>query len=84
MPAPNASQIPVFPTHLRCPTQVLMMLHKKRTTDPEARQPAVQQFLERLRASRSFYYTPPGSNDDWYWLYATVKAKVGGNVGHGC
>ncbi len=49
------------------------MLHKKRIKDEEASRPEVQQFLAGLQRSRSFYFTPPGSNDDWYWLYATVS-----------
>eukprot|EP00195_Chlamydomonas_chlamydogama_P011324 CAMPEP_0202898880 /NCGR_PEP_ID=MMETSP1392-20130828/7280_1 /ASSEMBLY_ACC=CAM_ASM_000868 /TAXON_ID=225041 /ORGANISM="Chlamydomonas chlamydogama, Strain SAG 11-48b" /LENGTH=681 /DNA_ID=CAMNT_0049584935 /DNA_START=125 /DNA_END=2170 /DNA_ORIENTATION=+ len=55
--------------------RVLLMLHLKRIQDPEAAKPEVQAFLEHLKSQRAFYYTPPGSNDDWYWLYATVKAK---------
>ncbi|GAX83670.1 hypothetical protein CEUSTIGMA_g11095.t1 [Chlamydomonas eustigma] len=58
--------------------KVLLMLHKRRTKDPEARTPQVQEFLESLKATKSFYFTPQGSNDDWYWLYATVKAKQSG------
>ncbi len=42
------------------------MLHKKRLYDPEARPHEVQSFLEQLRRAKSFYYTPPGANDDWW------------------
>ena len=30
------------------------------------------------QADKAFYYTPPGSNDDWYWLYATVRVAGDG------
>lgn len=33
--------------------------------DPEANTQEVQNFLERLRKRKAFYYTPVGSNDDW-------------------
>lgn len=53
-----------------CPTCVMplvrwQMLHRKRMHDVEAQTPSVQQFLETLRSMKSFYYTPPGANDDW-------------------
>lgn len=54
------------------------MLHKRRVTDAQARRPVVRTFLDELDASNNFYCTPIGSNDDWYWLYATVRAKAAG------
>lgn len=38
----------------------------------------MRNFIEELDASNNFYCTPFGSNDDWYWLYATVRAKAAG------
>ncbi|KAG2423996.1 hypothetical protein HXX76_014822 [Chlamydomonas incerta] len=55
--------------------RILVMLHRNRLKDPEANTPAVQAFLARLRGSKAFTYTPPGANDDWFWLYACVRAK---------
>ncbi|KAG2439819.1 hypothetical protein HYH02_010453 [Chlamydomonas schloesseri] len=60
----------------RFPTKkILVMLHRNRLKDPEANTPSVQAFLTRLRRRRAFNYTPPGANDDWFWLYACVRAK---------
>ena len=42
------------------------MLHKRRITDKEALVDNVQAFMAKLRRDKSFYTTPPGSNDDWY------------------
>ncbi|KAG2498420.1 hypothetical protein HYH03_003678 [Edaphochlamys debaryana] len=58
--------------------KILVMLHCKRLNDAGANTPTVKRFLEGLRKARSFYYTPPGANDDWFWLYACVKAKRAG------
>ncbi|KAF5842544.1 hypothetical protein DUNSADRAFT_6394 [Dunaliella salina] len=55
--------------------KLLVMVHKRRIMDPEANTPEVQAFLESLRRRKAFYYTPMGSNDDWYWMYAAVRAK---------
>jgi hypothetical protein len=41
------------------------MLHRKRLTDPEAQSPGVARWVERLSRERSFWFTPPGANDDW-------------------
>ncbi|MEW5306275.1 MAG: hypothetical protein WDW36_008749 [Sanguina aurantia] len=58
--------------------KILLMLHRKRLHDPEARTPEVKAFLAELNQSNEFYSTPPRSNDDWYWLYATVMARGSG------
>ncbi len=50
------------------------MLHQSRVKAVPARQRRAASFLERLRRENSFYATPFGSNDDWYWLYAAVKS----------
>jgi len=42
------------------------MVHKRRVMDPEANTPQVQAFLESLRRRKAFFFTPFGSNDDWY------------------
>lgn len=31
-------------------------------------------FLDALKSRKQLFITPVGSNDDWYWLYAAVKA----------
>ncbi len=43
-------------------------------TRPQARAPAAQELLRQLTEAGSFYATPAGSNDDWYWIYASVTA----------
>ncbi|GLC37152.1 hypothetical protein PLESTB_000985800 [Pleodorina starrii] len=58
--------------------KILVMVHRKRVNDQEARAPHVQSFLEKLRRTKSFYNTPPGANDDWFWLYACVRSKHNG------
>ena len=50
------------------------MLHQSRVKAAPARQRRAAGLLERLRRENSFYATPFGSNDDWYWLYAAVKS----------
>ncbi|BDA43062.1 probable mitochondrial ribonuclease P catalytic subunit at C-terminar half [Coccomyxa sp. Obi] len=52
----------------------LLMLHQSRVKAVPARQRRAASLLERLRRENSFYATPFGSNDDWYWLYAAVKS----------
>ncbi|KAG1673177.1 hypothetical protein FOA52_015288 [Chlamydomonas sp. UWO 241] len=56
----------------------MLMLHRKRTSDAASQRPEVRAFLDELKSQRAFYHTPPGSNDDWYWLYATVRARSAG------
>ncbi|GIL84255.1 hypothetical protein Vretimale_15878 [Volvox reticuliferus] len=58
--------------------KILVMVHRKRTQDEVAQAPGVPEFLGLLRRNKSFYYTPPGANDDWFWLYACVRAKHNG------
>ncbi len=52
----------------------LVVLHVARTRAPAAARPEAAALLARLRAAGSFYAAPPGSNDDWYWMYAAVAA----------
>ena len=50
------------------------MLHTGRLRSHEAKHPKAVQLLQRLRAQNLLYETPNGSNDDWYWIYASVSA----------
>ncbi|KAL6186753.1 hypothetical protein ACLB2K_042872 [Fragaria x ananassa] len=53
----------------------LVLLHKSRTIGGPAQNPKNKALLESWKKSRALYATPPGSNDDWYWLYAAVSCK---------
>ncbi|KAL4448170.1 hypothetical protein ABPG75_005389 [Micractinium tetrahymenae] len=73
----NFGQIKAVMNHLasRHPDlKPLLMLHVGRTKAPQARAPAAQELLRQLTEAGSFYATPAGSNDDWYWIYASVTA----------
>lgn len=52
----------------------LVVLHTRRTRQYPANKPKNTQLLNKWRARGELYATPPGSNDDWYWLYAAVVA----------
>ncbi|DBA87294.1 TPA: hypothetical protein ACH3X1_004352 [Trebouxia sp. C0004] len=52
----------------------LMMLHVGRTKGPAAECKTGKTLLASLKKRHAFYATPTGSNDDWYWMYAAVKA----------
>ncbi|KAL3153111.1 hypothetical protein ABBQ38_012130 [Trebouxia sp. C0009 RCD-2024] len=52
----------------------LMMLHVGRTKGPASDCKLGRSLLADLTRRHSFYATPKGSNDDWYWMYAAVKA----------
>ncbi|KAA6426205.1 MAG: Pentatricopeptide repeat-containing, partial [Trebouxia sp. A1-2] len=52
----------------------LMMLHVGRTKGPAAECKPGKTLLADLKKRHAFYATPTGSNDDWYWMYAAVKA----------
>ena len=52
----------------------LVFLHVGRTRSPQARAPEGQAVLRELQDGGMLFTTPPGSNDDWYWLYACVAA----------
>lgn len=56
--------------------RLLVMLHKRRLKDPDSLTPHNAAFLDQLRRDRCLYLTPYGSNDDWYWLYATVQVCI--------
>lgn len=53
----------------------LIILHKNRVTGGPAQHPNNMKLLESWKKSGALYATPPGSNDDWYWLYAAVSCK---------
>lgn len=53
----------------------LVILHKSRATGGPAQKPKNKYLLESWKKSGALYATPPGSNDDWYWLYASVSCK---------
>ena len=52
------------------------VLHESRVHAPWAKQPPARRLLQRLADEHSFYMAPHGSNDDWYWMYAAVRAGV--------
>ncbi|KAH7544427.1 hypothetical protein JRO89_XS15G0165200 [Xanthoceras sorbifolium] len=53
----------------------LVILHKSRVTGGPAQHPKNKKLLEMWKTSGALYVTPPGSNDDWYWLYAAVRSN---------
>ncbi|KAJ8751530.1 hypothetical protein K2173_016763 [Erythroxylum novogranatense] len=53
----------------------LIILHSSRSSRGPAQHPNNKKLLEYWRKSGALYATPPGSNDDWYWLYAAVSCK---------
>ncbi|KAK0600775.1 hypothetical protein LWI29_018296 [Acer saccharum] len=53
----------------------LVILHRSRVSGGPAQHPKNKMLLETWKASGALYVTPPGSNDDWYWLYAAVSSK---------
>ncbi|XP_010531433.1 PREDICTED: proteinaceous RNase P 2-like [Tarenaya hassleriana] len=52
----------------------LVVLHKKRV-QALLDNPSHRKLVEEWITNGVLYATPPGSNDDWYWLYAAVKLK---------
>ncbi|XP_047080980.1 proteinaceous RNase P 1, chloroplastic/mitochondrial-like [Lolium rigidum] len=53
----------------------LIVLHRSRVNGGPAKLPHNQKLLEGWRNAGALYATPPGSNDDWYWLYAAVSCR---------
>ncbi|CAM0149073.1 unnamed protein product [Urochloa decumbens] len=53
----------------------LIILHRNRVSGGPAKAPFNQKILEGWRNAGALYATPPGSNDDWYWLYAAVSCR---------
>lgn len=57
--------------------RVLIVLHKRRTFEDQV--PVEHRYMVQQWAARNVMYNcKSGNNDDWYWLYAAVKA--GGRV----
>lgn len=52
----------------------LVILHNGRTRAPQAQRPEAQQLLQEMKDAGEFFASPTGSNDDWYWIYASVAA----------
>uniref|UniRef100_A0A453DLY7 ribonuclease P n=1 Tax=Aegilops tauschii subsp. strangulata TaxID=200361 RepID=A0A453DLY7_AEGTS len=53
----------------------LIVLHRSRVNCGPAKAPQNQKLIESWRNAGALYSTPPGSNDDWYWLYAAVSCR---------
>uniref|UniRef100_A0A1J3D0P1 ribonuclease P n=1 Tax=Noccaea caerulescens TaxID=107243 RepID=A0A1J3D0P1_NOCCA len=53
----------------------LVILHKSRVHGGPATYPKNRALLEKWKNAGALYATPPGSNDDWYWLYAAVSCR---------
>lgn len=53
----------------------LIVLHRSRVNVGPAKAPYNQKILDSWRNAGALYATPPGSNDDWYWLYAAVSCR---------
>ncbi|XP_010522307.1 PREDICTED: proteinaceous RNase P 1, chloroplastic/mitochondrial [Tarenaya hassleriana] len=53
----------------------LIILHRSRVNGGPATNPQNKALLDKWRKAGALYATPPGSNDDWYWLYAAVSCK---------
>ncbi len=51
------------------------LLHVGRYKTLQQNAPADAEWLDGLRRQGAFYFAPAGSNDDWYWLYAAVRAR---------
>lgn len=52
----------------------IQILHKGRLQGPAASTSEAQELIANLNEDKMLYGSPFGSNDDWYWIYATVKA----------
>ena len=55
--------------------RTLVVLHVRRKGEPSSRARDNAAWLDDLARERRFWWAPPGSNDDWYWLYASVRAR---------
>ncbi|XP_057537261.1 proteinaceous RNase P 1, chloroplastic/mitochondrial-like isoform X2 [Amaranthus tricolor] len=53
----------------------LIILHNRRVTGGKLDKPIDKDLVEKWRNADALYATPTGSNDDWYWLYASIKFK---------
>jgi proteinaceous RNase P len=64
--------------------RMLLIFHQRRLREIEQYHPAYLPWIEGLKKERKLFATPAGSNDDWYWLYACVKAQVRAATGALC
>lgn len=73
----SLSQVEIIVTELLACSYAkrpLVVLHNKRLMALMENH-CNRQVLADWKAKGSLYATPNGSNDDWYWLYASVKLK---------
>lgn len=57
------------------PTPPLIVLHTRRANSgPAQRHPKSAKIIKYWKEEGYLFETPCGSNDDWYWLYASVFA----------
>ncbi|XP_078169954.1 proteinaceous RNase P 2 [Carex rostrata] len=52
----------------------LVVLHNRRMA-ALSENPLNRELLESWKSVGALYTTPSGSNDDWYWIYATIRQK---------
>uniref|UniRef100_A0A7N0T721 ribonuclease P n=1 Tax=Kalanchoe fedtschenkoi TaxID=63787 RepID=A0A7N0T721_KALFE len=75
----NFRQLNIIVNKLReiSPTKKLplVILHTSRVHGGAAKIPYNKKLLDHWKNAGALYATPPGSNDDWYWLYAAVSSK---------
>ncbi|KAJ4748613.1 Proteinaceous RNase P 3 [Rhynchospora pubera] len=53
----------------------LVVLHNRRMA-ALSENPSNRMLLEHWKSLGALYTTPSGSNDDWYWIYATISQKA--------
>ncbi|XP_076911605.1 proteinaceous RNase P 1, chloroplastic/mitochondrial-like isoform X1 [Bidens hawaiensis] len=53
----------------------LVILHNRRITGDKMDEGINKSLVEKWKNADALYATPTGSNDDWYWLYASIKFK---------
>jgi hypothetical protein len=52
------------------------VMHRSKAENIRASSPEGAAWVEDLNARGHLYVTPSGTDDDWYWLYACIKAQV--------
>ncbi|OQR90317.1 hypothetical protein THRCLA_09375 [Thraustotheca clavata] len=62
----------VLQAYQRRGKKVLIVLHKRRTSDKEVPE-HLRSMVAGWRDKNEMYNCRPGNNDDWYWLYAAVN-----------
>lgn len=55
--------------------RALVIIHIGRLHSAPARDPRAKNLIADLQTKNQLYATPVGSNDDWYWLHAAIRAK---------